>query len=223
MGISTVNLMSEPLSDDDREKQNARRRRAWDKQASAYDRQIGWFERHVFGEQRAWACAQAEGRVLEVAVGTGLNLAFYAPGADVTGVDLSPEMLQIARRRAAELGRNLELREGDAHDLPFDDESFDSVVATYSLCNIPDPSRAVAEMRRVLRPGGRLVLVDHIRSASRPVFWAQKAIELVSVRLDGDRMTRRPAVENLADGWEIVEQERLGWTGMVERLVARRP
>jgi ubiquinone/menaquinone biosynthesis C-methylase UbiE len=209
----------------DLEAQNEKRRRAWAKQASSYDQQIGWFERKMFGgqEHRAWACGQAHGDVLEVAVGTGLNLPEYPLDARVTGIDLSPEMLELARRRISLSGHDIDLRTGDAQDLPFDDESFDVVVCTYSLCNIPDPAVAIAEMRRVLRPGGRLVLVDHVRSTSRPVYWLQKAIEQVSVRFDGDRMTRRPSREVHRQGFDVVEQERLGVAGMVERLVALKP
>ncbi len=129
----------------------------------------------------------------------------------LTGVDLSPAMLDIARMRAGDLDRHVDLREGDAHQLTFDDETFDTVVCTFSLCNIPDLEQAVTEMTRVLRPGGRLVLVDHIRSSVTPIFWLQKGIEVLSVRIDGDRMTRRPAdvVEQL--GFQIVERDRFRW------------
>lgn len=204
------------------DQQNARRRRAWDKQSARYDKQIGWWERRLFGlGHRAWACERARGDVLEVAIGTGLNIPFYDPDVDLTGVDLSTRMLEAARQRAADLDRDVDLREGDAHNLDFDDESFDTVVCTFSLCNIPDPRLALTEMRRVLRPGGRLVLVDHIRSSVVPIHWLQKAIEIVSVRIDGDYMTRRPAdaVEQL--GYDIVERDRFRW-GIVERLVAKR-
>ena len=160
--------------------------------------------------------------MLEVAVGTGLNIPFYDAELKVTGVDLSPEMLDIARRRAVDLDHDVDLREGDAHNLAFDDASFDTVVCTFSLCNIPDPHQALTEMRRVLRPGGRLVLVDHVRSSVTPILWLQKALEVVSVRIDGDHLTRRSAdaVEQL--GYEIVERDRFRW-GIVERLVATKP
>ena len=214
--------MPEQLTEADRERQNARRQRAWDKQAAKYDKQIGWFERHVFGENRSWACGRARGDVLEVAVGTGLNLPFYDAEAKVTGIDLSPEMLDIARKRAADLGHDVDLREGDAHALPFGDETFDSVVCTYSLCNIPDVDRAVGEMKRVLKPDGRLILVDHIRSESRPVFLIQKIIEIFSIRIDGDNMTRRPLDQVSANGFTVEERDRFKLGGIVERLVARK-
>jgi ubiquinone/menaquinone biosynthesis C-methylase UbiE len=208
------------LSVTDREQQNARRQRAWDKQAARYDKQIGWWERRLLGQDnRAWVCSRADGDVLDVAIGTGLNLPFYGPGHSVVGIDLSPAMLEIARQRAVELGRDVDLREGDAHDLTFDDGSFDSVVCTFSLCNIPDPDRALGEMNRVLRVGGRLILVDHIRSSVKPIYWLQKGIEVVSVRIDGDRMTRRPSETVEQHGFQITERERFRW-GIVERLLA---
>jgi len=203
---------------------NEHRREAWAKLAPDYDKRIGFFERRVFGSNhREWACGRAKGKTLEVAVGTGLNLGLYAPDVTLTGLDLSEDMLAIARRRAAEFEREVDLREGDAHELPFPDGTFDTVVCTYSLCNIPDHHRAVGEMKRVLRSGGRLVLVDHIRSAVRPVVWVQKAIEFFSVRSDGDHMTRRPLEQVEAHGFEVVERERQGPTGIIERLVATKP
>jgi ubiquinone/menaquinone biosynthesis C-methylase UbiE len=199
-------------------------RRSWAKQAPRYDKSIGFFERRVFGtSHRAWACSRASGDVLEVAIGTALNLPHYPDAVRLTGLDLSAEMLDIARKRAGDSGRVVELREGDAHALPFGAESFDAVVCTYSLCNIPDPGRAVAEMKRVLRPGGKLILVDHIRSPVKPIFWFQKAIEFLSRRLAGEHMTRRPFEHVKAAGFDVTERERLGPGGIVERLVAVKP
>jgi ubiquinone/menaquinone biosynthesis C-methylase UbiE len=203
---------------------NEKRRRAWAKQAPRYDKSMGFFERRLFGtDHRAWACSRAEGRVLEVAVGSGLNLPLYPSSVELTGVDLSPEMRDLARKRVAELRQSVDLREGDAHALPFADDSFDTVVCTYSLCNIPDPHRAIGEMKRVLRPGGRLLLVDHIRSDVKAVYWVQKVIELFSRRFEGEYMTRRPLPHVEAHGFEIAERRRLGVAGIVERIEALKP
>lgn len=211
------------LSRTEQGRQNAQRQRAWNKQATRYDKQIGWWERRLLGQDnRAWAAERATGDVLEVAIGTGLNIPFYGKDLQVTGVDISREMLDIARSRATEADREISLQEGDAHNLAFDDESFDTVVCTFSLCNIPDLHQALREMRRVLRPGGRLVLVDHVRSTATPVHWLQKGIEVVAVRIDGDRMTRRPAEDVEQLGFEIGERDRFRW-GIVERLVATKP
>ena len=216
--------MRHPSSASDLASENDKRRRAWAKRASSYDRSIGFFERRVFGaEHRSWACAEAQNETLEVAVGTGLNLPLYDADVRLTGIDLSPEMLSIAKQRAAESGQAVDLREADAHQLPFADASFDTVVCTYSLCNIPDPYRAVGEMKRVLRPGGRLILVDHIRSSAKPVLWLQKLIEFFSKRIEGEHMTRRPLNQVKMHGFTVTERERFGPGGVVERLVAQAP
>lgn len=201
-----------PLSEAERERQNERLQQVWDKEAARYDKSIGWFEKRLFGEDnRSWACSRADGDVLEVAVGTGLNLPNYAPETRVTAIELSPAMLEIAHQRARDLGRDFDLREGDAHNLAFEDGSFDSVVCTFSLCNIPDIDRAVGEMKRVLKPEGKLILVDHIRSAVKPIYWFQKLLEIVSIRFQGDHQTRRPLDQVIAQGFQVVERERFKW------------
>lgn len=202
---------------------NDKVRRSWAKQAARYDKSIGFIERRLFGpDHREWACSKARGDTLEVAVGTGLNLPHYPDGVRLTAIDLSPEMLAIARARPVPSHLFTDLREGDAHRLDFADERFDTVLATYSLCNIPDHALAIREMKRVLKPGGRLVLVDHIRSSVRPVLWLQHAIELVTRRLEGEHFTRRPLDQVIANGFSVEERER-SRAGIIERLVAVKP
>jgi ubiquinone/menaquinone biosynthesis C-methylase UbiE len=199
-----------------------RLKRLWEKQAPRYDRSIALWERILFGDGRQWVCSRAQGEVLEAAIGTGRNLAFYPAGVRLTGIDLSPAMLERARERAGELGVEVDLREGDAQDLPFPGGSFDTVVCTLSLCNVPDDRRAVAEMKRVLRPGGRLLLLDHIRAASGLGRAVQKALEFVWVRLEGEHLLRRPLEHAKAEGLRIEERERYK-RGIVERVSARKP
>src|SRR6266511_1164814 len=200
----------------------ARLRDYWDKHAPSYDRQMRFFDRVLFGDTRTWVCQQASGDVLEVAVGTGLNLGLYPDGVRLTGVDFSPAMLQRARDRARQLGRPVDLREGDAHALAFPDGSFDTVVCTFSLCGIPDERQAVAEMRRVLRPGGLLLLADHVASTAWPARAVQWLLELVTVPLGGEHFLRRPLEHVRALGFQIQRHERFK-LGIVERLAARKP
>jgi len=196
--------------------------RVWDKAAPRYDRDIRFWERVQFTGGREWIGARVEGRVLEVAIGTGRNLEHYPPEVTVTGVELSPAMLAIARQHATDLGREVDLHEGDAQTLPFQADSFDTVVSTLSLCTIPDPASAIAEMKRVLRPGGRLLLLDHVGSTWPPIFAVQWLLERFTIRSAGEHMTRRqlPVVE--AAGFTIEEAERLK-AGTVERVAARKP
>lgn len=195
--------------------------RYWDKNAPNYDRQMGFFERVLFGDSRHWACSQARGDVLEVAVGTGLNLEKYPHDARLTGIDLSDEMLAIARNRAAELGREVALRAGDAHALPFDDAAFDTVVCTFGLCAIPDIDAALDEMTRVLRAGGRLVLVDHVASSSRLVRVIQAVLEILTVPIGGEHFLRRPLLKVQQRPFVLERTERFK-RGIVERVVARK-
>jgi ubiquinone/menaquinone biosynthesis C-methylase UbiE len=180
------------------------------------------FDSVLFADGRDWAASRARGDVLEVAVGTGRNLAHYPSGIKLTGIELSPEMLARARKRAGELGIDAELREGDAQGLDLPSESFDTVVVTLALCTIPDDRAAVREARRVLRPGGRLVLLEHVRSPSRTVRAAQRAIDPLTVRFWGDHFCRDP-LDYLGDeGFEVESVARLKW-GIVERVIARKP
>lgn len=199
-----------------------RQRRVWDKAAPGYDRQIAILDRIWFTGGREWIAERAHGRVLEVAIGTGLNLEHYSPGVTLTGVDLSPQMLALSRERATRHGRDVPLLEGDAAHLPVDDASYDAVVCCLALCSIPDPAAAIAEMRRVLVPGGELLLVDHVASTRRPLRAAQWLVERFTIRFAGEHFTRRqrPLVE--AAGFEVIEAERLK-AGTVERIRARRP
>ena len=147
----------------------------YDRSARTYDQWLGLYER-VMGtaERRRQLLSRARGLTLEVGVGTGRNIAHYSADTDLFGVDISPAMLQIARKRATRLGRAIELRIGDAQNLDFPDGSFDTVAAILFLSAVPDQHRAISEIRRVLRPGGRLLVLDHARSTIAPVRWLQR-------------------------------------------------
>lgn len=200
----------------------ARIRAIYDKMSGSYDRSIGFWETVLFGDGRAWIGAQARGDVLEVAVGTGRSLSFYSAQAQLTGVELSPAMLEIARGRGRQLGRAVDLRVGDAQTLDFPDASFDTVVFSLALCTIPDARRAIAEAVRVLRPGGQLLWLEHVRSPVLPVRMVQRVLEPIFVRLEADHMLREPLDYLATEGLEVERLERSKW-GLVERGLARKP
>ena len=192
--------------------------RYWDRKSGSYDKEMAFWDRRLFGDSRDWACTQATGEVLEVAVGTGLNLPRYPEDVTLTGIDWSEQMLALARER----GRAATLRQADAHALPFAEATFDTVVCTFGLCAIPDPDKAVAEMARVLRPGGLLILVDHVASTWRVVRGLQWLVEKVSIPQAGEHFLRRPLLLVEALGLDIEQRERFA-AGLVERLTARKP
>jgi ubiquinone/menaquinone biosynthesis C-methylase UbiE len=164
-------------------------------------------------------CSQATVKVLEVAVGTGLNLPHYPAGVEVTGIDLSAAMLKRARPRAAASRATVTLQEASALELPFPAASFDTVVCVLALCCIPDDRAAVREMHRVLRPGGRLLLLDHILSTSFPARLVQRLVEPLLARLSSGYHIGRPLILVKQAGFTVTRRERYR-LGMTERLAA---
>jgi ubiquinone/menaquinone biosynthesis C-methylase UbiE len=202
--------------------ETARVRAIQDKQAPKYDRQISFFEGILFGDGRAWVCSQAHGEVLELACGTARNLPFYADDVKLTAIELSPEMLAIGRTRAQELGHPADLRLGDVQSLDFADASFDTVTCTLGFCTIPDTRAAAAEAFRVLRPGGQLLMLEHVRSPAPMVRGIQRLLEPLAVRFEADHLLREPLDYLPSVGFIIDEARRSKW-GIVERLRALKP
>ncbi len=206
-----------------REPTNDTVRAYYQRLAPTYDRSLRLFERLLKIEPaRRSVAAEAAGEVLEIGVGTALNLPFYGPEVRLTGVDLSPAMLALARARAAEIGREVDLREADAQRLEFPDDRFDTVVFSLCLCSIPDERRAVAEGIRVLKPGGRMLLLEHVRSPSWFVRTGQRALEPLVVRFQADHLTREPLEHLTSNAMVIDDVHRWGW-GIMERVSARKP
>jgi ubiquinone/menaquinone biosynthesis C-methylase UbiE len=197
-------------------------RRIWDRYAPRYDKEMRLWERVMFAGGREWVCTQTTGETLEVAVGTGLNLPYYPTEVTLTGVDLSPAMLAVARDRAARLGRAVSLWEANAEQLPFDDGSFDTVVCTLALCSIPDDRAAIAQIHRVLRPGGRLLLLDHVAAPNPLLRAGQRLFEVVTSRIAADYQTRRPLPLLRQAGFDIDTSQR-SRAGTVERVRALKP
>jgi ubiquinone/menaquinone biosynthesis C-methylase UbiE len=137
--------------------------------AATYDRLTASGERGFMVKVRAEVAGGAQGNVLEIDAGTGANFPYYTDLAEhVTAVEPDPYMFRRAQRHAAELEQHIELQQAPAEDLPFAEESFDSVVSTLVLCSVKDPEKSLGEVVRVLKPGGQLRFYEHIRS-SNPV------------------------------------------------------
>lgn len=192
----------------------------WDREAGTYDAKTAWLERRFLAESRAWVCARAAGRTLDVAVGTGANLEHYPAHVEVTGVDWSEEMIGLTRRRAAGLRRRVDLRHADATRLPFDSGSFDTVLCTFSLCSIDDEEGALREMLRVLRAGGELLLADHVLASAAPVRAGQRLLDRFTVPRYNEHFTRRPLATLTGLDVDIVQTQRRSF-GAIERVHAR--
>jgi ubiquinone/menaquinone biosynthesis C-methylase UbiE len=171
-------------------------RARYDRNARFYDLMERGNERR-FAPWRAALWGRVAGpRVLEVGVGTGRNLPLYPPGMAITAIDLSPRMLARARERARQLGIRADLREADVQALPFPDASFDTAIATCVFCSVPDPVLGLRELRRVLVPGGQLLLLEHVLSGRPRLRPLMRALNPLVVRTMGANIDRE-TVENI--------------------------
>jgi ubiquinone/menaquinone biosynthesis C-methylase UbiE len=207
-------------------------REYWNRHAARYEGVLSrLLDRVLLGRARARIASRAVGPTLEVAIGTGRNLPWYPRHVPLTGIELSPAMLAVARRRAVELGRHVDLREGDARALPFGPEEFDTVVCTLALCSIPDQARAVAEMYRVLRPGGRLFLLDHVTPQNTAVRLALQTAWRAATAVAGRRhashgdghMGRTLPVQAVADCGFVIREQSFSWGGIIHHVEAEKP
>lgn len=171
-------------------------RARYDRVARFYDLMERGNERHAAPWRAALWGRVAGPRVLEVGVGTGKNLPFYPPGMAITAIDLSPRMLAQARESARRMSLRVDLREADAQALPFPDASFDTAIGTFVFCSVPDPVLGLRELRRVLVPGGQLLLMEHVLSTRPRLRRLMRALNPLVVRLMGANIDRE-TVENV--------------------------
>jgi len=176
--------------------------------ALTYDRQLAKVERAGLGELRQTLLADASGRVLEVGGGTGANLPFYGPDVEsLTITEPEPSMLRRLERRVREQSPDTKVLRAPAEDLPFEDNTFDVAVSTLVLCGVDDQARALGELRRVLRPGGRLIFIEHVRSDEPGLArWQDRLNGLIRLVACCD-CNRRTLESIQAEGFEVTAVE----------------
>jgi ubiquinone/menaquinone biosynthesis C-methylase UbiE len=174
----------------------------------------------TFSRWRRQLVARAKGKVLEVGVGTGKNFPYYPEGSDVAGLDIADKMLLHARLRADKLGFPVHLMEGDVQSLPFPENSFDTAVATFVFCSVPDPVLGLKELGRVVRSGGKILLLEHVR-IDRPVIgFIMDIMNPLFLHFIGPNINRR-TVENVGKAGLCIEKiEHLGFMQMVKIIIA---
>lgn len=174
-----------------------------------------------FAGWRKKLIAKATGKILEVGVGTGKNFKYYPIGADVTGIDIADKMVVIARRNAAKWDLSFKIEEGDAQNIAYPDNFFDSVVATFVFCSVPDPIKGLRELRRVVKPDGQVLLLEHVRIDTPIMGWIMDRLNPLVVRIVGANINRRTVENVMAAGFLIDGIEHLGSMKMVKMMIAK--
>jgi len=203
-------------------RQTARARARYDRVARVYDL-MNFCSEFVYRRWREWLWRQApnHGRVLEVGVGTGKNIPYHPHDTQVIGIDLSPKMLARAKRYKQKLGAQTELVLGDAQALDLPDASVDAAFATFVFCSVPDPVLGFRELRRVVRPSGRVYLLEHMRSANKFLGWLMDFINPLVVATMGFNINRH-TLENIEEaGLQIERAQDVGLGGIFKIIVAR--
>ena len=202
-------------------KKNLTRKR-YNRIAFFYDLMDAPLEYLRFASWRPMIRDRIKGRkALEVGVGTGKNLNYYPDEVEITAIDLSPRMLARARRRVGMLGLNVGLLEMDAQCLAFPDNCFDTVFATFVFCSVPDPVQGLKELRRVCKPDGRLLLLEHVRPTNELLGILFDVLNPFVVRMMGANINRRTIDNIRAAGWNIQTEQNL--SSDVVRLIEARP
>ena len=196
-------------------------KKKWDRAAKNFDFMA------AKGPEERWAGFKKElfshmdGKVLFLAVGTGLDIQAFPPGKDITGIDISSAMLEKAKDRADAYQGNLELLEMDVHDLPYEDGSFDQVYTSCTFCSVPDPVKGLESLKRVLKPGGEIRMFEHTGSKFFPFNIMMNIMTPLSKKI-GPEMNRK-TVENVQlAGFEVLEVENL-FLDVVKTITARKP
>ena len=198
-------------------------RRVYDRDPAAYHRAASTrFSDWLVGGGRQKVGETVRGRVLDVGFGTGLSLAHYPAEVRVIGIDVSAKMLGFGRQAAGQAGHHAEVSVMDAERLGFADHVFDSVAFNLCLCTIPNPEAAIREAVRVVKPGGPMVFLEHVRSHLLPVALIQQAINPVMVALEADHFNRRTADVVRRCGVEVRSIDRW-FLGVFNLIVGRAP
>jgi len=172
-------------------------RQRYDRLAPWFDSLEGLVEGLIFRRfrKRLWDQVRGE-HVLEVGVGTGKNFAFYPADARMTAIDFSPKMLAQAQRKKMRNNLDVHLDLMDVQSLAYADNCFDTVIASFVFCSVPKPRKGLKELHRVLKPGGQLLLLEHVLSSNRTLAWLMNTINPLVVRLFGANINRQ-TVKNL--------------------------
>ncbi len=182
----------------------------------------GLIERSRSSRWRELLWSKVEGtHVLEVGVGIGKNFPYYPADAEITAIDFSEKMLKYAHNKARQQGVRVRLQQMDVQNLQFEDNTFDTVVASFTFCSVPDPLRGLMEAERVCKPEGRVVLLEHVLSTNRILAWLMNFTAPLAVRIIGDNPNRRTVENVIKSGLRVEQVTDLG-AGVFKLIEARK-
>ncbi len=196
-------------SDTNPGEETVKTRRRYDRIARFYDLMEWLVETSLFKNFRGDTIKNLQGNILEVGVGTGKNLPYYNPKAKITAIDISPRMLDKAKKRAGKIKRKVEFHLMDAQGLKFKENSFDYIVGTFILCSIPDPVKALEEMRRVLKKDGQIIFIEHVLSENKLIAALEHIHNPVTKTLFGFNVNRDTKENIIKAGLKINRDEKL--------------
>jgi ubiquinone/menaquinone biosynthesis C-methylase UbiE len=196
-------------------------RAKWDNVAPTLDLMSGYGPEKRWGPVKRDLFSAMRGKILFLAVGTGLDIQFFPPDRDIVGIDISPKMLERARDRAEAYPGRMELREMDVHEMDFPDASFDQVVTSCTFCSVPDPVRGLEALRRVLKPGGQLRMFEHTGSRYFPLSLMMNLMTPLSRRV-GPEMNRPTVLNVQRAGFRIREVGHI-YLDVVKTIIAVAP
>ena len=180
----------------------------WDKAAPTFDLMAGKGAEARWRPFKEQLFANMQGRILFLALGTGLDIETFPPGRDITAIDISPRMLEVAGPRIAAYDGDIDARVMDVHELDFADASFDQIFTSCTFCSVPDPVAGLRALRRVLKPGGELFMFEHTGSRYYPFKLTMDLMTQLTRRIGPDM--NRPTLHNgRAAGYRVVEVNNL--------------
>jgi len=196
-------------------------RKRYNRIAPVYDFMEGLVERSRYSVWRELLWSKVEGnKILEVGVGTGKNFPYYPANAEITAIDFSEKMLNRAKQKVKKQGLEPGLQQMDVQNMSFEDDTFDTVVATFVFCSVPDPVKGLMKIKRVCKPGGKVLLLEHVLSANRILAWLMNLANPAVVRIMGPNINRKTVVNVAKSGLEVERVTNLA-AGIFKLIEAR--
>ncbi len=192
-------------------------RKRYDRASLFYDIMEAPMEMMAFEEWRIQLMSELKGKVLEVGVGTGKNIAFYPDGLDITAIDFSEKMLAKAKIKAMQNNKKVNLLQMDAQKMDFPGNCFDMVFTTCVFCSVPDPIKGLGEIRRVCKPDGKIIMIEHVRSEKAVLGLIMDVLNPLVVNMHGANINRRTVESIRMAGFAEIKVTNL-WSDIVKKI-----